>query len=24
MQSTAKIKGAVQYTVLMLNGQNEN
>lgn len=24
MQSIVKIKGGVQYTVLMLNGQNEN
>lgn len=24
MQITVKIKGGVQYTVLMLNGQNEN
>lgn len=24
MQSQAKIKGGVQYTVLTLNGQNEN
>lgn len=24
MQSIAKIKGGVQYTVLTLNGQNEN